>query len=456
MTRDSFALEDNWALACTAMPEGSLYLINRDKNFLMQGTWHDNEGFLINGVQGLLDNNLMNVGDWYDPKRLSYISDLSVGSDFSRVYLLAYNGVPRNDDDTLDSLYEAKVICLDVHSMESRVLRTFAYLPCWNIADTAHYGELDSLERARQAMAAMGMGTHSEYIKFLVECSSILSYMGVVYVCVPVFFAPAFMETSVLYAFRESTHELLGVGMLGEATFGYQFDHLRPLKTNMCVIDESLVFRDMRVGKADPSWHRDPDFLGTYNGSITSYQSLARFFLSEEDLDYYKQPYTVCYIGLEELHEQLDGSSIVEPAILEGKDWFNAQAVGNSDFTSIVADHNSSWLYAASENRIFEYKIDFLMVELNIGGRWIPMADIAYPYLLPGGSNVPVRLTNGAEHTKLVNVKFEPDPDGEYVITPSSIPELLPQGTVIGSIAFQPTQSAVLMKKLNYSYSPYI
>ena len=443
---------DNWLVTCTTMPEGTMYFINRKDSVILHATWKEQGDFNVNGIYNLKDTNLPALGYLFPTDEWFEISDITVGLDCSRIY------TTMSAQTTIDNkqFFDTNVLCLDIQNSKSKILESFTIVPTWNMQDITRYVNIQSLSDIRNSLHSLGLGTHSYNSVFSFTHTTVLSYNGYVYVCVPLFFTPLCSQLNVLYAFNEHTHESIGVGIFGELTTFFQQNFVRPLKTNMTVIDDTIVFRADRTAKIIPAMYKDRTLLNQATVALSAPPYSYIPIIKDDTLNnYYKQPYTTTYINVQDLHTQLEGSSIKTPVILNGTELFNAQILSSSEYSDIVIDHSWRRMYTTVRDTVYEYDIDFLLIEVYFGNRWVSMESLVFPYLKFGDGEIKIKIKNGARYAKLVNINLTIT-SPYYSLPTNSIPQLNPQEELILPLTFSNPTAIVIRDILRYSYAVYI
>lgn len=457
--RDNFLPDGNWELTHTVAPDGSFYASNRESMRLVKASWLPEEDVDIVGRQYLKSENIPEFGQWFGENSYSYIADISVGADMSRVYILVLLDIPEYDGDEELLLYDAKILQYDAHNFMGPEVQTFAFLPCWDQPEDEMKKYVVGFRPwdVREATAEVdikGLGTHSENLKRVKEFATIVSHMGHLYITLPVYYRPADVQMQMLYVLKEDTHEFVGCGVLGEISWIYQSDFLyRPIKTNATVIDDTLVFRNLRASTLKKDWYKKPERFDKPELKYTWKYGVP--LVPMESLEYFMQPRTVCYVDLETLHAQIAGSSLQNPVIVETTEMFNAGVIGAEEWTGLCVDQTYRRIYTHAEGMLHEYNLDFLLLDVWLGHRWVPIYDVTFPFLIPAGGALRVQLTNGAVHTQLRNIRIQPDTAGTFTVSPDFIDTLLPQSTTEVTLQFTPTSDTILHRPFNIEYATY-
>lgn len=440
---------DVWKLACTAMPKGNVYLANIKNNLVLCNTWKENETMLTHHTYNLKNPKMPSIGCTFSTSSTCNLTDIAIGNDYSRLY-----GIVATHE--LDALYDSYVICVDVVNRQSTELEAFTILPMWNITEFFDDTDLTKIDDIQQMLVTSGIGTHSYTFKAFYEYATIVSYEGYIYLSIPVFFLPACCQLDVLYVISEYSHAIEGVGVVGELTFNVNHNFIRPIKNNMLVIDNILVFRNKRISFMDKNKYHAAT-RSVINNTAVKYprQQYLNLFSDDNVTHYFKQPYTTSYISIPELHTQIVGSSVRTPVIINTVEAFNAHVIGNYLYDSISIDHTWQKMYTSYKNIINEYTLDFLIVELYFGNRWVRMESIVFPYCADTDTDVQIKIKNGAMYTKLVNIKFTLTSTA-YSLPVNEIPLLNPQEELVLTLTFSNPTDTIIDDILMYSYATYI
>lgn len=457
--KEAFLPDGNWSLTHTVAPDGSFYAANEETMRLIKAEWPAGEPLDITGRQYLKSENIPEFGAWFVENTHTYIADISVGADLSRVYILALVDVAEHEGDNQLLLYDAKILQYDSHNFKGPEVQTFAFMPCWNQPEdemkkyVVGFRPWDVRE-ATNEVDQKGVGTHSENIKIAKSLSSIVSHMGYLYIILPVYYRPADAQMQVLYVFKEDTHDFIGCGILSEISWIYQSDFLyRPLKANATVIDDHIVWRNMRASTLKKDWYKLPTRFDKPELKYT--WKYGKPLVQMESLEYFMQPRTVCCVDLAILHAQIVGTSLQNPAVITGEEMFNAGVIGADDWTGLCVDQTYRRIYSHSGGMLYEHSLDFLTIDVYVGNRWIPVYDVVYPFLIPAGGSVKIKLTNGAVHTRLRNIQVDPDEEGVFVVNPFFIDTLMPQTSIEVDLLFSPTSDTILRRPFRLSYATY-
>jgi len=292
------------------------------------------------------------------------------------------------------------------------------------------YQTIPDIHAMRKHLNTCGLGTHSMYIdaQRIYEMCSICAYMNYIYVLCPVFYAPFFTLLMVLYVFREATHEEVGVGIIGELPKYLPWEKIRPMKSNILAVDGKLILRSMRLALLPDNWTQTCHKFD--ESDVVIKQDHRDYFqLSQNVVDYIRQPYNICCFDIKDLHSQLVGSSILNPANLVGEDMFNAQIFGNPAFQKITSSLNYRRLYATMDGWLYEYQLDFLMIEFYLRERWVKTDGLDFPYRNPNGGKVPIRITNTASYVNLRDIRIRAM-SNEMYLSPAMI-SVLPAGASV-------------------------
>jgi hypothetical protein len=448
----------NMLVACDDALSGYVYLydLQREKLEKLQSLQYSAGTHNVSvDVRGAPVYRLPYKEHWFSGEGtdFNYVTDMSLGSDGSRMYFLS---VANSEN----GVYDTKISCIDLYEREQDQLKTFAYLPTLDPYKfpIKEYMDIRTIQEAAEYIPKYGPSSVSASLSYelLRSTSMICSYMGRVYVLVSVIMYPYLLQVPILYVLDEATSELIGIGILGGVTPFLKFDYIQPLKNNIAVMDDTLIFRLMRTPRTHTNWYKD---LTKYNELWDlNPQSNMLFYLQDDPelVDFLRQPYTLSHYDVIKLEVDLAGSNIQHPVLLECESFFNSQVLGNTAFSKVSVSHDFHKMYGTTASRLHEYQVDGLLIEILQNDRWIPVDSFFYPFMHSNMDVVQVRLTNGFMHTEIREITFTSTTD--YIFSPDLIPILAPQQSVIVEVTFSVPISGTGLPvgtPMTYAYANY-
>lgn len=383
-------------LTCTygggLYPDGMLFTGHPQSTYLQWYRFSGTPAHLINFHKFAIWDDTALPG-----QRTAQIADISIGTDCSRLYALFLGAHSETE-------YSIWVNYYEVDLLTGNVELSPAYIPLPLSIPKAYGYKLvpfpTSTLQAQTAIAAHGfMGTSQQLPKLSKYCK-LYQYKQYLLAMYPVYFEDYPLVYQMLSVLDSSTGRLVGAFCIGSVPAVDVVTGTAPLKTNMWVLDGRLWFTSTPPYVFRNYWElpaQSPKLVEALLNTGTVHDVWKDMYTTPEETA------PTVYIEISDFLDLLGQYTIYSPLWLPVEEASTFMGLYNTtEFDALSPDLAGTFLYGVKENRLQEYRVDYLQFEIQRGNSWIPIQGLTQYYwqvIAETSAITTVRLINTSTNT---------------------------------------------------------